>query len=70
MGKDMRLVNIYLKIHNKKVITMDDLAYLAKYAPECFEKTCQNVVYNLPESKPVMETKEPEKAIEEKKEQP
>ena len=34
---------------------MDDLAYLAQYAPECFEKTCKNVVYNIPESKPVME---------------
>lgn len=55
MGKDMRLVNIYLKIHNKWSLTMDDLSYLAKYAPDCFEKTCQNVVYNFPESKPVME---------------
>lgn len=34
---------------------MDDLRYLAEYAPECFEKTCKNVVYNVPESKPVME---------------
>lgn len=55
MGKDMRLVNIYLKIHNKKTLTMDDLGYLAKYAPDCFEKTCQNVVYNIPATKPIME---------------
>ncbi|MBQ6806342.1 MAG: hypothetical protein IJO97_02790 [Lachnospiraceae bacterium] len=55
MGKDTRLVNIYLKIHHKKPLTMDDLAYLAKYAPECFEKTCKNVVYNFPEAKPIME---------------
>ena len=55
MEKDTHLVNIYLKIHNKKTLTMDDLAYLAQYAPECFEKTCKNVVYNIPESKPVME---------------
>ncbi|MDD6628559.1 MAG: hypothetical protein PUF03_09960 [Lachnospiraceae bacterium] len=55
MGKDTHLVNIYLKIHNKKPLTMDDLRYLAEYAPECFEKTCKNVVYNVPESKPVME---------------
>lgn len=55
MGKDTRLVNIYLKIHNKQPLTMDDLAYLAEYAPECFEKTCKNVVYNIPETKPVME---------------
>lgn len=56
MEKDPQLVNIYLKIHQKKNLTMDDLAYLAKYAPECFEKTCQNVVYHFPEAKPIMET--------------
>ena len=55
MKKDTRLINIYLKIHHKKTLTMDDLRYLAKYSPECFEKTCKNVVYNFPESKPVME---------------
>ena len=55
MGKDTRLVNIYLKIHNKKVLTMDDLRYLAEYDPECFVKTCKNVVYNIPEAKPIME---------------
>lgn len=55
MGKDTHLVNIYLKIHNKQTLTMDDLAYLAKYSPECFEKTCQNVVYNKPETKKIME---------------
>lgn len=69
MGKDPQLVNIYLKIHHKKNLTMDDLAYLAKYAPECFEKTCQNVVYHFPEVKPIMETpkeKREEKAHTEK----
>ena len=54
MEKDNRLINIYLKIHNKRPITMDDLGYLAQYDPECFEKTCKNVVYNLPETKPIM----------------
>lgn len=54
MGKDTHLINIYIKIHNKRTLTMDDLRYLAKYSPECFEKTCKNVVYNIPESKPVM----------------
>ena len=39
---------------------MDDLGYLAEYAPECFEKTCQNVVYNIPETKPIMEPVERE----------
>lgn len=55
MKKDTYLINIYLKIHNKKPLTMDDLRYLAEYAPECFEKTCKNVVYNIPETKPIME---------------
>lgn len=55
MGKDIRLVNIYLKIHHKKPLTMDDLGYLAEYDPECFMKTCKNVVYNIPETKPIME---------------
>lgn len=39
---------------------MDDLAYLAEYSPECFEKTCKNVVYNIPETKPIMEPPVPE----------
>ncbi len=55
MGKDLLLVNIYLKIHHKKPLTMDELGYLAEYDPECFVKTCKNVVYNIPEAKPIME---------------
>ena len=55
MAKDPRLLNIYLKIHNKRSLTMDDLQYLAIYSPECFEKTCKNVVYNFPKAKPIME---------------
>lgn len=55
MGKDTYLINIYLKILNKNVLTMDDLRYLAEYDPECFQKTCKNVVYNIPESKPIMD---------------
>ena len=55
MAKDTHLVNIYLKIHNKRPLTMKDLKYLAKYDPECFEKTCQNVVYNNPETKSIMQ---------------
>lgn len=54
MDKDTRLINIYLKIHHKRTLTMHDLDYLAKYDPECFEKTCRNVVYNIPEAKPIM----------------
>lgn len=55
MEKDTRLINIYLKIHNKRALTMDDLCYLAEYDPECFEKACKNVVYNIPETKSIME---------------
>ncbi|MBQ9990366.1 MAG: hypothetical protein IJP31_05415 [Lachnospiraceae bacterium] len=55
MEKNTHLVNIYLKIHHKQSLSMDDLRYLAKYDPECFEKTCKNVVYNIPEAKPIME---------------
>lgn len=55
MGKDTYLINIYLKIHNKRTLTMDELGYLAEYDPECFAKTCKNVVYNIPETKSIME---------------
>ena len=55
MAEDTRLVNIYLKIHNKQPLFIDDLRYLAKYDAECFEKTCKNVVYNIPETRPIME---------------
>lgn len=56
--KDMNLVNIYIKIHNKQVLTMDDLAYLAKYNPECFQKTCDNLIYNVPEAKKLIKSPE------------
>ena len=55
MAEDTRLVNIYLKIHNKQPLFIDDLRYLAKYDPECFEKTCKNVVHNIPETRLIME---------------
>ena len=61
MEKDTTLVNIYLKIHNRRPITVDDLRYLAEHDPECFEKTCKNVVYNIPEAKPIV-TPETEEA--------
>ena len=56
--KDMNLVNIYIKIHNKQVLTMDDLAYLAKYNPECFQKTCDNLIYKVPEAKKLVKSPE------------
>lgn len=66
MGKDTRLVNIYIKIHNKHTLTMEDLKYLSKYDPECFEKTCKNIVYKIPKAKEILqpETEEPRKAAE------
>lgn len=62
MEKDTRLVNIYLKIHNKRPITVDDLRYLAEHDPECFEKTCKNVVYNIPQAKPIVDPEETEQS--------
>lgn len=67
MGKDNYLINIYLKIHNKRTLTMDDLSYLAEYDPECFEKTCKNVIYNIPEIKPIMEPEIPKESEAESK---
>lgn len=70
MEKDTQLINIYLKIHNKKTLTMDDLSYLAEYDPECFEKTCKNVVYNIPEMKSIIEPPISEDLKEEPKPEP
>ena len=67
MGKNTHLVNIYLKIHHKKPLTMDDLSYLAEYDPECFAKTCKNVIYNIPEAKPIMEPSAPESSSDKSK---
>ena len=58
MEKKTRLINIYLKIHQKRDLTWDDLDYLARFDPECFEKTCKNVVYNIPQTKNVILQKE------------
>lgn len=70
MGKDTRLVNIYIKIHNKHTLTVEDLKYLSKYDPECFEKTCKNLVYKMPEAKKLLQPeKEPEKERKEEKEE-
>lgn len=51
MGKNIRLADIYIKIYNKRPLTLEDLTFLAKYDRECFEKTCQNLFYNIPEVK-------------------
>ncbi len=57
MEKDTRLVNIYIKIHNKHTLTMEDLKYLSKYDPECFEKTCRNIAYKMPEASKILQPK-------------
>lgn len=61
MEKKTTLLNIYLKIHQKRDLSWEDLEYLARFDPECFEKTCENVVYNIPKSKPVIFQKETQK---------
>ena len=63
MEKKTELINIYLKIHQKRDLTLDDLRYLAYYDPECFEKTCKNVVYNIPQAKPVILQEEERKEV-------
>lgn len=70
MEKKVRLADIYVKIYNKRPLTMDDLKFLSKYDPECFAKTCQNLVYNIPETKELMKAEEKaEHRTEEKKEE-
>lgn len=54
MSENAELANIYIKIYNKRPLTMDDLAFLAKYDRECFEKTCHNLIYNVPETEKLM----------------
>ncbi|MCI8635549.1 MAG: hypothetical protein HFJ05_08105 [Eubacterium sp.] len=54
MEKNVRLADIYVKIYNKQPLMMEDLAFLAKYDRECFEKTCYNLIYNIPEAKELM----------------
>lgn len=58
MGKNVRLADIYIKIYNKRTLTMEDLTFLSKYDPECFAKTCQNLIYNIPETKKLMHQEE------------
>ncbi len=55
MEKNAHLADIYIKIYHKRTLTMEDLAFLSKYDPECFVKTCQNIVYNLPEAEEILQ---------------
>ncbi len=65
MENKIRLADIYIKIYNKRSLTMDDLTFLAKYDPECFAKTCQNLVYNIPETKELLKLEETKKEVKE-----
>ena len=47
MGKNARLADIYIKIYNKKPLMWEDMKFLAVYDPECFEKTCKNLIFKL-----------------------
>ncbi|MEG1292406.1 MAG: hypothetical protein RSD28_08940 [Lachnospiraceae bacterium] len=53
MENNARLADIYIKIFNKRTLTMGDLTFLSKYDPECFAKTCENIVYKVPETKKI-----------------
>lgn len=57
MEKNARLADIYIRIYNKKPLLMDDLRFLYKYDPECFEKTCKNLLYKEPEAKKLLQPK-------------
>lgn len=65
MENKIRLADIYIKIYNKRSLTMDDLTFLAKYDPECFAKTCQNLVYNIPETKELLKPEGTKKEVKE-----
>ncbi|MCM1258252.1 MAG: hypothetical protein NC307_10430 [Roseburia sp.] len=55
MGKNARLADIYIKIYNKKPLMWEDMKFLAVYDPECFEKTCKNLIFNIPETEKLMQ---------------
>lgn len=65
MEKNTHLADIYIKIYHKRPLTMEDLSFLSKYDPECFVKTCRNIVYNIPETKEILQP-EPEEQEQEK----
>ncbi|BBF45457.1 hypothetical protein lbkm_4224 [Lachnospiraceae bacterium KM106-2] len=54
MKNQEELVKIYLKIHNKCSLTFDELVYLSKFNPDCFEKTCNNLVSDVPVTKEIL----------------
>lgn len=64
MGKNARLADIYIKIYNKKPLMWEDMKFLAVYDPECFEKTCKNLIFNIPETEKLMQETEQELAEE------
>lgn len=65
MGKNARLADIYIKIYNKKPLMWEDMKFLAVYDPECFEKTCKNLIFNIPETEKLMQRTQEQKPAEE-----
>ena len=65
MIKNTRLTNIYIKIHNHRNLTFDELVYLSKYDPDCFMKTCDNIIYNEPKAKKILQPEEVSEAVSE-----
>lgn len=62
MEKNIKLADIYIKIYNKQPLMFDDLMFLSAFDPECFEKTCKNLLYNLPEAKELMKPQNAEES--------
>lgn len=62
MGKNARLADIYIKIYNKKPLMWEDMKFLAVYDPECFEKTCKNLIFNIPETEKLMQSEAEQKS--------
>ena len=63
MGKNARLADIYIKIYNKKPLMWEDMKFLAVYDPECFEKTCKNLIFKLPETEKLMQPLQETRAL-------
>ena len=63
MGKNARLADIYIKIYNKKPLMWEDMKFLAVYDPECFEKTCKNLIFKIPETEKLMQPLQETRAL-------
>lgn len=48
MKKEKRLKNLYIRIHKRYPLTLNDLLFLADYDMECFVKTYRNLILDAP----------------------